>query len=492
MTKRFRKPGSGAARRAAEPTAAAPALRVLSSTPVHIETGRESPRPITYRNQPWGGYTDIGWADVVGALRAAELGQTERLVDLSRRMLGSDAHLMSVYETRINAVAGARWQLQPGRAKAGQEAIAERAAEDCTRMLEDLGNTERLFADILDAWWTHLSVHEIVWQHRGDMIVPVDLVWMHPRRFRWSPDYSPLLYDDGQAVGYAWAKAEGRVDASGWGVTLAPGKYLVHVPRPLPNYPPTSGLCVSVLRSWWRKMWAVRSWLAGAGIAGNPRAIGKYPSNGTDAQMRNDLQSALDKLSATGSVSISSDAEINIVPPSTQGADGVWGAQVRECDAGMSKAILGSTLNVDVGDTGGNRALGESQYDVTIVPRLRRDARSMWSTLEAQLLRPYLYLNAHRYGGQMPPLPVGESIVVEGEVEVDDLVVSSGKVTVNQLLTSRGLDPLPADQGGESFVPAPAAGGGAPLPFGASQTSPLSSSPRRRSTVRACRQVTRR
>jgi hypothetical protein len=98
------------------------------------------------------------------------------------------------------------------------------------------------------------------------------------------------------------------------------------------------------------------------------------------------------------------------------------------------------------------------------------DAAAMWGTIQRDLLRPYLFFNRHKYGGVVPPLPKGETILFESKIEVDDLLVRTGSVTKNELRQSRGLDPLP--QGGDELIPAEVA---APAqPFGFSQQASAS------------------
>jgi len=134
----------------------------------------------------------------------------------------------------------------------------------------------------------------------------------------------------------------------------------------------------------------------------------------------------------------------------------VWQQLYDNCNAAMSKAVLGSTLNVEIGDTGGNRAAAESQGDLTITPRAMRDARGMWATLQRDLLRPYLFFNRHRYGGAMPPVPVGETIMVEPAAEVDELIVAKGAVSYDELRQSRNLEPWGPERGGDKPIPAEA------------------------------------
>jgi phage gp29-like protein len=70
------------------------------------------------------------------------------------------------------------------------------------------------------------------------------------------------------------------------------------------------------------------------------------------------------------------------------------------CNGEMSKAIVGSTLTSEVGEGGGNRALGEVHERVTLMIA-RGDAEAVASTLRRDLLRPMV----ERMFGRGTPVP---------------------------------------------------------------------------------------
>lgn len=462
MTKRYRPRGSGA------PTGATPeAPLVLDAPPVPSRptTARLAPPPSIIRYSPTNQYAELSFPSVVEILREADQGRTERWADLTRRMLESDDHLASVYKTRISAVAGSQWKLHPGD---GDPELATRAVDDCRRMLEALPNLERVFSDILDGVFTGFSVLEILWTPRADTWLPSELIWLHPRRFRFSYSYEPYLYDNGLAASYLGAETTASDGISG--VRLQANKYIRHLPRELPNYPPSAGLLRACVRAWWVKVWCTKFWLSGAEVAGNPR-LWAHHSEAADAAVRQMLYDGLASLSADAVGAFDKETEIRIEAPLAQGSGSVWEALATRCDAAISKAILGSTLNVEIGDTGGAYAAAESQGDITITPRLQSDQRGMWSTIQRDLLRPFLEFNRHRYGGVVPPIPRGESVLYQDQVEIDELIVRKGKVTGDELRMSRGLEPWGPERGGDVPIPAEAESGG----FGAFSDAPASS-----------------
>lgn len=416
----------------------------------YVPRGRSIPDPSVlygYRSQ----YSEIGFGRLTSILEAADRGNTVEWSELCDRMLRTDPHLFSVYESRLSPVAGARWTLEPGQ---GDPELAQRAADDCRAMLESLPDLERTLKTILHALGVGYSVHEIVWQEpseiRSGVVRPKELAWVHPRRFRFDDHYRIYLYDDGLAAMRA-AGDQLVTSSNGAGLRLSASKYVVHIPQAVPTYAPTSGLLQVIARYWWIKQWGLKYWLSGAALAGNPRAIGKYPQEATP-EAKAELRNALEALSADGVLTLSSDNQIDFVSALTQGVTSVWDRMIQICDAGMSKALIGSTLNVEIGDTGGNRAAAESQFDTTTLPRAEADGRALWSTLERDLFTPFLTFNADRYGGVVPPIPRGRFVLYEEPTQVDDLIVSARAVTVDELRSSRGLEPFGPEKGGDRIA----------------------------------------
>jgi hypothetical protein len=235
-----------------------------------------------------------------------------------------------------------------------------------------------------------------------------------------------------------------------------------HAPRTLPNYPTNAGLLQAVVRVWWLKNQALRFWMSGAEVAGNPRFIGKWPQKADDAT-KDAIFEALQTLAADGVVAVSNETDIEIVAPSAAQNGGVWDSLVKVADSYYSKAILGSTLLVEVGDTGGAYSLGDAQASMTIRPRVESDALAMWESIRQQLFRPFLEFNIARYGGRMPPIPVGRSVLTEDKVEVDQLLTSVGAVTIDELRQSRGLPAWGAERGGDRPVPVASAAPAVPF-----------------------------
>jgi len=424
------------------------ALSSVPQLPIRPVLGRQSPKPSIWTWTPSNTYAELAFPQLSAIMRAAEQGMIEQWADLTCRMRASDDHLYSVLETRISGVAGADWSLSPG--EGGDPELAKRAAEDCERMLRSLPSLSRVFRDVLDGVPVGWSVNEIVWEPNGSEWAPKEIIWLHPRRFRFAEDFSMFLWDDGRAAAEAERVGAPLTTSKGAnGMALSPNKYIVHIPRVIQNYPQSSGLLMACVRPWFVKQWVTKFWLSGAEIAGNPRYIATVPQ-AADSALFEDLLSQLGTLASDGVMAFREGVSVNVQAPLAQGSGSIWQALYDNANAAISKAVLGSTLNVEIGDTGGAYSAAESQSDITITPRIMSDAAAMWDTIGRDLLRPYLFFNRHKYGGIVPPIPSGKTILFEPKIEVDELLVRTGSVTKNELRQSRGLDPLP--QGGDTML----------------------------------------
>ena len=418
-------------------------------------TQRWTPQPVIARWIAQMVQNELQWSQLDGIRKNAELGLTEQWGDLTRRFLATDDHIFSTYTTYVAAVAGARREVEPAKVDPQYRAIAEEQAKMCEAVIDGLSNFERSIADLIDADFTGYSAEEIQWAIRGDYMWPTALTWIHPDRIRISQRFDPYLWDRGVAIQRARELDIDIGDAvDGLGLPMPRNKYIVHMPRILPNYPQASGIFLSIMRPWFVKNWTTKFMLSGAEIAGNPRMVGTLMENAPD-EVRQALYDALVSLSADSVGVVTGGSQVQILDAKLQGTGGIWEMILKRQDAAISKAILGSTLNVEVGDTGGNRSLGESQADMTIAPRWNRSATLVGNTISDQLFRPFLELNRHLWGGHVftPRLKLHIS---EDEPNVDQLIVDKGGVSYDELRRSRKLAPWGPEKGGDNIIPAAA------------------------------------
>lgn len=106
--------------------------------------------------------------DVLGSvLNRAASGELEDWFDVAERMLETDAHLASVLETRNDHLTGCEFSIEPGKAKAGDEGLAQEGAHFLREQLQSVDDIESIFADLNSAIATGLAAQEHVWCMEG-------------------------------------------------------------------------------------------------------------------------------------------------------------------------------------------------------------------------------------------------------------------------------------------------------------------------------------
>ena len=379
---------------------------------------------------------------ITGILKEAHDGRLERWNGLCDKMLASDDHLRSVYETRIGAVTSAKWEVVPGRARSGQEDLARVAAEFCAKALEEIDDLERLFADLLDGVFRGLSALEHNWYRVGSTVLTAPY-WVPPEKFRYNESWIVEVYN------------KSRV----W-VPLPDGKFILHTPRTMSAVPTKTALLHACVWPWAFKYWALNFWVSGAERHGNPLLVGYVPRN-ADASVIREFRASLDALTTGKSGILHEGNKLEALGVSYAANSAVWKELVQECNASESKAVLGSTLAVEVGETGGAYNLGVSQHGTTIRPRARRDAKQLSGTIKRDIFTPLCRYNVHRFGGAMPPIPdfrwpeLEEDQPAEIPQHIFQANYEVGNLRRNELRRLAHLDPLP--EGGDSFVSPPQA-----------------------------------
>jgi hypothetical protein len=211
-----------------------------------------------------------------------------------------------------------------------------------------------------------------------------------------------------------------------------------------------AGLLMACAWPWLEKRWLSVFEQESLERFGSPLVYGSMAPNAPDPA-RDAFFAGLQNLSSDHVAVIEQDQTIEILQATVNPGE-TYGQAIGRRNNEITKAILGSTLNVEVGDTGGNRALGESQAETTILPRLRAIAASAEAAIRATWLRPLLAFNAATFGGRVPPLPHVEFVLsTEMPPIITQLHVDAGVVKANELRASAGLDPLDGEEG-ERFV----------------------------------------
>ncbi len=405
-------------------------------------------------------------------LHDLEDGKFEYWGDLSEYMLRQDPHLRSVYDTLTRGVASAELRWHPGVTEGPLAELAERAAEHMRQATDRARRLTDTISHLIHGHCVGVAVAEHDWDR-------ADGAW-------WSQLQRPVMTRDVRinAEWHATVRtfAESRYQGRRVDTADEPYRWLVHAPRQAGIAPQLSGLLLTCVWPWFLKKEAMVDGAQAIERLAQPFIYGVLPEN-ADEKVVDALIHALENLAAGQSAAVRGETTLQTLDANSTNAGQAHERFTKYQDDQLTKALLGSTLNVDVGSTGGNRALGESQADTTILPRLLGIAQQIQDTLMAQWARPALHFNAHLFGGRMPPLPRPE-LVLEQDAPpvVDDLIVSVGAVSENEIRQSRGLDEIEGGDRRISPVAKTQPERGSPSPEGA---APFSRAPRKRRKLRS-------
>lgn len=438
-------------------------------------------------------YAGIKPETLKAVIRDVERGDLEDWADLTSFMLRTDAHLSSVYSTLIDSVAGADLEIQPGEAKGAREQeAAELGAELWREQLDAIGDTQSLFSKLLHGEGVGWAVAEHRWQNvRGTWVSHPEPV--HPRDVGIADDWTWKVRTYQRGIAGEWIRLD----------EVHPLQFMVHIPGGIADTPQLGGLLQSVAWVWLFKRWAMIWQQDALERFATPHILGRVADN-TNASARNALWEAIQNLSAehAGIVEGTSDeAALEIIEPSTSPGQS-WREAIGQYDSELSKRLLGSTLNVEIGDTGGNRAAAESQGLFTILPRLQRIGGRLSSTLARQWARHVMRLNTHRTLGVVAPTPHTVFRFVQDdppEIGADE-IAGGLKVRNDEWRTAKGLEPLGGDVGNAivtpaaQTAPAPAARdeGAGHVPFDRTQTAASLPMPQRQMSLPYTRRRTSR
>jgi phage gp29-like protein len=423
----------------AEPSRAlAPVVPIGARPPMGRQMFAASPRTRS-RNRVVG----ITPEQLASALDRARMGEFELLADVFEQMLTTDPHVRSVTDTALRSISGSEMRFRPAD-DARDAVLAQAAADFAADSFARVQRMELTISNTIMAALVGLAVAEHDWQRDGREVHSVAQHWVQPRDLRISDAWTPLVRtyprnEGGVQTGWEWLSVEEE-----------PARWLVHVFAQPGLTSNVAGLLWPCAWPWlWKRIAEVWGMEALERFA-SPLIYGRMEPNANDVA-RTAFFNGLQQLSADHVAVIEQDQSIEIVQPTTNPQD-TYDTAIARYNAEITKAILGSTLNVEVGSTGGNRALGESQAETTILPRLRAIAASAESAIRATWLQPLIAFNAVSFGGRIPPTPHVEFVLeTETPPVITQLHVDAGVVRKNELRLAAGLDPLDGPEG-ERFV----------------------------------------
>lgn len=360
-----------------------------------------------------------------------EQGQLRDWADLCDRMLQRDADILATYESRLSVVSGAELLVEPGVPTGDpvRDMWSDEAAAWVDSWLRKMP-VSRYAHESLDGIGKGLSVHEIIWDHTDSGLVPVELEWIHLRRFCYGPDWRPRICDKGGDVPY-----------SPTGYELERDRFVVHEPRALPGYP-TGGVMRPVMWLFLFKSWAMQFGVQGAEQFAYPLKVATI-SRGGDESVRAAAREWLENLSQDHAAVIDEGTRIELLESTVKDGN-VWSNLIKACNEGIAKALLGMSDLADPTRVGAYAAV-ETRKGATVDARVLKDERALALTWERDLVEPALRANVDRFGGMIPPVPrLRWSIAARRQEIPADIAIA---LTVDEVRASLGKEPIGGPEG---------------------------------------------
>ncbi|MFT0211818.1 DUF935 domain-containing protein [Pseudomonas sp. F1_0610] len=306
-------------------------------------------------------------------LQDAEEGQLKGQAELFQDMEERDGHIFSEISKRKRAVIGLDWTVDPARNATAQE---KADAEFLHELLLDLDNVEDLMLDMLDGIGHGYSCIELQWQRYGKE-------WQ-PQAFHHRPQ-SWFITENTNQNKLLLRTNHGEPEE------LRPFNWIVHTPKARSGYIARTGLYRVLAWPYLFKHYSTRDLAELLEVYGMPIRLGMYPA-GTAEKEKATLLNAVTQLghSAAGIIPESMKIEFQAA---AQGNADPFLAMMEQCDASISKAVLGGTLTSQTSSGGGGSyALGKVHNEVRH-DLLESDARQLAATLTKDLLWPLIVLN---------------------------------------------------------------------------------------------------
>lgn len=336
--------------------------------------------------------------------RLSLLGYRQQYVDLLDELLEKEPHGFSVVSKRVLAVGDGDIHLTA----ADDSRKAKTIAEACTATIRNIPNLSQHLSALSWASYYALSGCENHWRRDGAQWIPERLSFIHSRRlaFPVANSWDLYVWDQGLVQAFqTYGQAPTNKVGSGLRIADYPGKFIIHAPQIRGNYPTREGLGRQL--AYWFALKAIATRGAPQYLErfARPWPEAKYATKDGDKPGRpaskEDIEAAKAALVAMGAGTLSSWVHPDTVTLDLKTPDGGKSAKItfkewiEICNAEMSKAALSGTLTTEVGASGGNRALGETQQQGE-VRLFKSDAKMLAETIKRDLVSWIVRLNYPR------------------------------------------------------------------------------------------------
>ena len=254
-------------------------------------------------------------------------------------MLAEDAHIAGIIQRMYAGLIRFESHVQPG----GLRKVDKLAAALCEKILDrppspNFGWNE-LFFKMYEAVLYGFDLKEIVWDYSGKYLMPVELVDVPKRRVLFSPYGLPLIRTRGNFLGeplhrnnYLLTRHRHTVDNPYGFAALSSCYWLVNFKRMVMEY------YVKFIER-----------------HGSPWAIGKYPP-GTNAEGIDTILNQLSNMLDSACAAVPDNVAVEFMEAKASGEKMIHSGFIDVVNSELSKAILSSTLGVEITDQGSRAA----------------------------------------------------------------------------------------------------------------------------------------
>lgn len=311
-------------------------------------------------------------AKLARILEEAERGDIRAQHELFMDMEEKDGHIFAEMSKRKRAILTLPWSVEPPDNASAEE---EKTAVEVEAWMRSIPDFEDVLVDTLDAIGHAFSCQEIKWENSEQQWMPVAITHRPQTWFQINPT-SPneIRLRDGSQHGDAlWS--------FGW---------ITHIHRAKSGYLTRAGLHRVLAWPFLFKNYSARDLAEFLEIYGLPMRLGKYPSGSTDAEKLTLLRAVVGiGHDAAGIIPMGMEIDFK---EAAKGAHDPFEFMISWCERTVSKAVLGGTLTSQADGKSSTNALGKvhenSKNDL-----LESDARQVASTLQRDLIYPWLALN---------------------------------------------------------------------------------------------------
>lgn len=308
-------------------------------------------------------------ARLASILRDANNGDSFDFLTLVEEMEESDPHYASVLRTRRAAISKIPHNVE----SPTDDSLDKKITDDIATLISNPEYVD-MVDNLLDAISKGFSVCEIIWKWDKSRWRPIKYIWRDPRYFQFHPEnLTELRIRDGSYLG----------------IEIPDNKLIIHIPKLKNGIPIRGGLARLAAFSFICKKFTLQNWLRFIEVFGMPLRIGRYPS-GAKQEQKDILYRAVRDIAFDAAAILPESMKIEFEELSnTNSGDNIFLVLAEYLDSQISKAILGQTMTTDNGSSLAQAKIhNEVRLDI-----LQQDARQLQTTINRDLIIPYIQLN---------------------------------------------------------------------------------------------------